>query len=226
MHTDDYCLFFDLDGTLTEPAPGITACLAHALHALGRPTPPPSELRRFIGPPLRDAFAELLATSKSELIEEAVRLYRVRFSSIGLFENTLYPGIEEALARLELDGFRLAVVTSKPRVYADSILDHFRIARYFRGVYGAELSGERSNKAELVAHALEGEAIGPSQACMIGDRHHDVSGARACGVSTIGVTWGYGSAEELRGAGADAVIDAARELPAACRSCRSRALPR
>lgn len=214
----DRHLFFDLDGTLTEPAPGITACIAHALLALGVSPPAPEELRRFIGPPLREAFAELLHTRDAALIEDAVRLYRERFSSVGLFENEPYPGIVDVLAELEHDGFGLVVVTSKPEVYARRILEHFELARFFGNVYGAELSGERSTKAELVAHALGRESLAAERVCMVGDRRHDIEGARACGVGALGVAWGHGSVDELRTAGAEAVIATVPELPDACRA--------
>lgn len=211
-------LFFDLDGTLTDSAPGITACVAHALLALGVPPPAPGLLRRFIGPPLRDAFAELLQTSDAAQVEEAVRLYRERFSSVGLFENEPYPGIASVLDELQADGFGLFVVTSKPEVYARRILQHFELARFFGNVYGAELSGERSTKAELVAHALRRESLAAEHVCMIGDRRHDIEGARACGVGAIGVAWGHGSVEELRTAGAEVVLASVAELPDACRA--------
>ena len=218
MARADRHLFFDLDGTLTEPAPGITACIAHALLALGVPAPAPEALRRFIGPPLREAFAELLQTSDAARVEEAVRLYRERFSSVGLFENEPYPGIVDVLAELQADGFGLVVVTSKPEVYARRILQHFELARFFGNVYGAELSGERSTKAELVAHALGREALAAESVCMIGDRKHDIEGARACGVVAIGVAWGHGSVDELRTAGAELVVATVPELPGACRA--------
>ena len=208
-------LFFDLDGTLTYPAPGICACLAHAVSALGRPAPPGAELRRFIGPPLRDVFAELLGSSEGALVEEAVRRYRERFSTIGLYENAVYPGIPNVLAALGAEGFSLRVVTSKPHVFADRIIDHFGLREFFPRVYGAELTGERSSKAELIAHALVSEDAPPSRACMIGDRRHDVEGARAHGVTAIGVTWGYGSREELEQAGADRVVEHLDELRSA-----------
>jgi phosphoglycolate phosphatase len=214
----DRHLFFDLDGTLTEPAQGITACIAHALLRLGLAVPAHQELRRFIGPPLRDAFAELLHTRDAVLIERAVQLYRERFSSVGLFENEPYPGIVDVLAELESDGFGMVVVTSKPEVYARRILQHFELARFFKDVYGAELSGERSTKAELVAHALQREALAPQRVCMIGDRKHDVEGALACGVAAIGVAWGHGSVDELQTAGAEVVIATLPELPGACRA--------
>jgi phosphoglycolate phosphatase len=210
----DY-LLFDLDGTLTDPAPGITACIVHAVRALGHVAPPAAELRRFIGPPLREAFAELLSTEDSARLEDGVRLYRERFSTLGLYENAVYPAVPRVLGELRSAGFQLRVVTSKAHVYADRIIDHFQLREFFPRVYGAELSGERSGKAELIARVLASESIAASRACMIGDRRHDVDGAKANSMAAIGVTWGYGAREELEAAGADRVIDAWHELPGA-----------
>jgi phosphoglycolate phosphatase len=208
-------LFLDLDGTLTDPAPGIGACFLHSARALGHTTLTEANVRRYIGPPIREAFGEILGTREVGRIEEAVRIYRERFSSIGLFENSVYPGVPEALARLCSAGHSLSIVTSKAAVYAERIVDHFGLRRFVPRVYGAELSGERSTKAELVAHALAGERLAPAQACMIGDREHDVLGAKAQAVAAIGVTWGYGSRSELEAAGADHVVDTLEQLIAA-----------
>jgi phosphoglycolate phosphatase len=211
-------LFLDLDGTLTDPAPGIGACFVHAARALGHASVTEADVRRFIGPPLRDAFREILATEDVVRIEEAVTIYRERFASVGLFENSVYPSVPSVLARLREAGYALCVVTSKPAPYANRIIDHFGLRALLPHVYGAELSGERSTKAELVAHALEVEKLAPSDACMIGDREHDVLGAKANGTYAIGVTWGYGSRAELEAAGADRVVDAVEDLLAAARS--------
>jgi phosphoglycolate phosphatase len=208
-------LFFDLDGTLTDPAPGIGACFVHTARALGHTEISEAALRRFIGPPLREAFCEILATRDEVRIEEAVRIYRDRFGTLGLFENSVYPGVIEALGRLRAAGHGLSVVTSKPAPYADRIVDHFGLREYVPHVYGAELSGERATKAEQIAFALEVEQLAPREACMIGDREHDILGARAHGVRAIGVTWGYGSRAELEAAGADRVVDTLQELLAA-----------
>jgi phosphoglycolate phosphatase len=208
-------LFFDLDGTLTDPAPGIGACFLHSARALGHTALTEASVRRYIGPPIREAFGEILGTRDVERIEEALRIYRERFSTIGLFENAVYPGVPDALARLCAAGHSLSIVTSKAAVYAERIVDHFGLRRFTPRVYGAELSGERSTKAELVAHALAGERLAPAQACMIGDREHDVLGAKAHGVATIAVTWGYGSRSELEAAGADQLVDTLEQLIAA-----------
>ena len=217
-----YQLFFDLDGTLTDPAPGITACILHAVRALGRAAPPAVEMRRFIGPPLREVFAEILATQDVARIEEAVALYRERFSTLGLYENSVYPAVPRVLAELRSAGFQLRVVTSKAHVYADRIIDHFGLREFFPRVYGAELSGERSTKTELIGYALASERTEPRSCCMIGDRLHDIEGAKAHGIRALGVTWGYGSREELETAGADLVIDALEELPGAVRRLAGR----
>jgi phosphoglycolate phosphatase len=208
-------LFLDLDGTLTDPAPGIGACFLHSARALGHTTLTEANVRRYIGPPIREAFGEILGTRDVERIEEALRIYRERFSTIGLFENAVYPGVPEALARLCAAGHSLSIVTSKAAVYAERIVDHFELRRFVPRVYGAELSGERSTKAELVAHALAGERLVAAQACMVGDREHDVLGAKAHGLATIAVTWGYGSRTELEAAGADHLVDTLEQLIAA-----------
>lgn len=208
-------LFLDLDGTLTDPAPGIAACFVHSARALGHGALTEADVRRHIGPPIREAFAEILGTRDVERIEEAVRIYRERFSTVGLFENAVYPGVPEALARLRVAGHSLSIVTSKAAVYAERIVDHFELRQFVPRVYGCELSGERSTKAELVAYALAGEGLVAAQACMIGDREHDVRGAKAHGLAAIGVTWGYGSRPELEAAGADAIVDSLEQLIAA-----------
>lgn len=207
-------LLFDLDGTLTDPAPGITACIRHAAAGLGVAVA--GDLTRFIGPSLRESFREILATDDGERVEAALRLYRERFSRVGLFENAVYAGVADVLREARAKRFRLLVVTSKPKLYADRIVDHFGLREHFAAVYGPELSGERSDKAELIAHVLRRERVAPTQACMVGDREHDVRGAKANAVPAIGVSWGYGTAAELREAGADLVVDSIPALvPAA-----------
>ena len=207
-------VFFDLDGTLTDPRPGIVRSIQHALRSLGRHVPAEEDLLWCIGPPLRESFVQLLEVDgipKLQLIEAAVERYREYFSETGLYENAVYPGVRECLARLEAEGLELAVVTSKPHVYAERILEHFELRTWFGRVFGAELSGERSAKTELVAHALEELACKSVQACMIGDRAQDMRGAATNGVRGIGVLYGYGSALELEGAGASVL---AADLPA------------
>jgi phosphoglycolate phosphatase len=206
-------LLLDLDGTLTDSREGITRCYMHALREMGREPLSAAELERFIGPPTRIVMRELLGTDDAALIERAVRIYRERFATIGLFENALYPGILDALTELRSRGLSLFVCTSKPEVYAVRILEHFRADYYFQHVYGCELDGTRSEKAEVIAYALEREQIAPETAIMIGDRRHDIEGAHSNRVRAIGVLYGFGSAEELTKAGADALCASVAELP-------------
>jgi phosphoglycolate phosphatase len=205
-------VLFDLDGTLTEPFEGITRSIQYALTRLGAAVPTQAELALYIGPPLRRTFASLLDTTDTELVEEAMRLYRERFADVGLFENTLYDGIVDLLVELQRASVPLFVVTAKPRIFALRIVEHFDLAQYFTGVYGAELDARFDNKADLIEHLLRTEQILASNAVMIGDRREDVIAARAHGVGAIGVTYGYGSHEELREAGADIICGSPQEL--------------
>jgi phosphoglycolate phosphatase len=190
-------VFFDLDGTLCDPREGICRCLRYAFEQSGYSSPPDDQLERHIGPPLRETFLTLLQTKNAETIERAVVLYRQRFAAHGIYENRVYPGIEEALAALRSASYHLYVVTSKPTVFAQRILVHLGLNSMFRNVYGSELDGSRSDKGELIAHVLGEEKIPSSDAVMVGDREHDIKGALANGVFSIGALWGYGTREEL-----------------------------
>jgi phosphoglycolate phosphatase len=207
-------ILFDLDGTLTDSAPGITRCIQHALRHLGRDVPPDAALRACVGPPLTDTFARFLATREEGAIAEALRLYRDRFVDRGMFENALFPGVREGLARLRSAGHRLWVATSKPQVYARRIVEHFEIAGCFAGVYGPDLDGRNHDKRDLIRALLEAEGLEARRACMVGDRVHDVEGARANAVPALAVAWGYGTADELRAANPDALLETMEELSA------------
>ncbi len=210
---------FDLDGTLTDSGPGIIRSTRLALERLNaaegidRPVPDAADLSWIIGPPLQESFAKLVGADRAQAL---LRLYRERYGSVGLFENSLYDGVVEALDRLTALGYRLFVATSKVEPYARRILDHFGLTKYFIQIYGAEMDGRRSAKSELLAYLLGRERIVANQrVVMIGDRRHDALGARTVGIPAIGALWGYGDAEELAGAGADPLIDAPRQIPAA-----------
>ncbi|HKO50727.1 MAG TPA: HAD hydrolase-like protein [Polyangiaceae bacterium] len=205
-------LLFDLDGTLTDSRPGILASMRHALTTLGLALPTDETLSRYIGPPTHDSFRELLGSNDPELNARAIATYRQRYSKLGLFENSVYPGVAHGLHALRAAGIPLLVVTSKPEVYANTIIDHFDLRQYFGHVYGSELTGERSNKGELIAHVLKSEGIAQAQAWMIGDRLHDIVGAKQNGLRSAGVLWGYGSRAELRAAGADTLFETMPEL--------------
>jgi phosphoglycolate phosphatase len=204
-------LLFDLDGTLTDAGPGITGCIQHALRGLGRPVPSASELTWCLGPPLQVTFAELLGCSAPDVVDKAIALYRQRFVEVGMFENAVYPGVREGLERLSEAGHQLRIVTSKPHVYAHQILEHFDLLRLFPAVYGSELSGKNGDKASLIQHLLDREGR-DRDPFMIGDRRHDVEGARANGLGAVGVLWGYGSRTELEEAGADVLVESMAEL--------------
>ncbi len=206
-------VLLDLDGTLTDPRAGIVRCLRYALARLERPCPPDDALGWCIGPPLRGTLGALLETSDRTLIERAMELYRERFAEVGLYENEVYEGIPAMLDDLGRAGRRLFVATSKPAVFAERIVRHFALDRLLAGVYGPTLDGRFDDKAELLAHLLSTERLPIANVVMVGDRHADVVAARANGVRSIGVLWGYGSREELLEAGADAVCAAPRDLP-------------
>ena len=205
-------LLFDLDGTLTDPFTGITKCIGYALDMLDRESPPTESLHWCIGPPLKDSFAKLLASDDDVLTERAIAFYRERFGTVGLFENEVYDGIPEMLEALQKSGHTLYVATSKPVVYAERIIDHFGLHRYFKGIFGSELDGTRSDKKSLISYILQRELMAPSETSMIGDREHDIIGAKENGIFGFGVLWGYGTKDELENSGANAFFKTPREL--------------
>jgi phosphoglycolate phosphatase len=208
-------LLFDLDGTLTDPRPGIVRCMRYALDKLGAPCPSDDVLASFIGPPLRGTFATVLETSDRELVERALAFYREQYGETGLFENHVYDGVAQMLDRVRLTASASFVATLKPKPYADRIVHRLGLDRYFDGVYGPELEGKFDDKVDLLAHLLATEKITTERAVMIGDRAGDIVAARANRVRSIGVLWGYGSESELAGAGADSLCASPSEL-AAC----------
>lgn len=192
-------VLFDLDGTLTDPFEGITRSIQYALERMGAPVPDAQELRWCIGPPLWESFSVLLNADDRAIQDQAVAYYRERFTVTGLFENTLIEGIDEVVRSLAEDGRRLFVATSKPHAYAGKIVEHFGLMPYFGKVYGSELDGTRSAKADLISYLLEQENVDPGTCAMVGDRKHDLIGANANRVAGFGVLWGYGSRDELEG---------------------------
>lgn len=196
---------FDLDGTLTDPREGITRSLAYALERMGLEPPALDDLVFAIGPPLRGSLARLLGTDSTAAIERALALYRERFAETGLFENRPYDGIAEALGSLRAAGAQLFVATSKPTVYARRIVERFGLAPHFAEVHGCELDGTREDKRDLLAHVIPRHGLDARRAVMIGDRGADMRAARHHGLHALGALWGYGTAEELREAGAHSV---------------------
>ena len=203
-------VLLDLDGTLTDSAPGIYAGAAYALKALGRPTEPGDLPAAIIGPPIYECFREILGLSDADA-RRGISLYREYYGEKGLFENIVYDGIPALLSALKEKGYRLALATGKPWPYAERILAHFGLDVYFDAVFGAEFDGTRGKKADLIAYALDTLGITPGDALMIGDRRFDVEGALAVGVTPLGVLWGYGDREELSAAGATLLAATPRE---------------
>lgn len=202
-------IYFDLDGTLTDPFEGITQCILYALDKLGIPHPTDEYLHSCIGPPLYDTFPELVGEA---LTLKAIDLYRERFNEFGWLENQPYDGIHDALAAVADSGCVLFVATSKPHIAAKKIVEHFEMGQYFERVFGCELDGSRANKTDLLNYAID-ENPSASTRMMIGDRKHDLIGAIANGLQPIGVSYGYGSSTELDTAGATAIAAAPSDLP-------------
>jgi phosphoglycolate phosphatase len=205
-------ILLDLDGTLTDPKVGILTSLQYALEKLGEDVPPMDELSWCIGPPLKDAFIKMFGEDQTERVAEGVRHFRERFGDVGLFENEVYPDIPELLSRLNEQGHVLHIATSKPEVFARRILDHFDLAGSFASIHGSKLDGTRSDKGELIAYILGEQSIEHNDSVMIGDRKHDILGAINNDVPGVGVLWGYGSRDELEGAGATACIQQPNDL--------------
>lgn len=208
-------LLFDLDGTLTDPKVGITTCVQYALREFGIDEPDLDKLEPFIGPPLEDSF-KMFYGFTSEQADKAVAKYRERFQDKGIFENEIYPGIPEMLKKLKMRGMHLGVASSKPTVFVEKILEHFQIRGYFEVVVGSELDGTRSQKQEVVSEALrrffpDGN-VKKSKVFMIGDRKYDTQGAKAVGIESVGVTFGYGGMEELLEAHTDYIVRSVEEL--------------
>jgi phosphoglycolate phosphatase len=205
-------IFFDLDGTLTDPRDGIVACIRHAMAALGRNLPATENLDHFIGPPLSRTFRILLDAADHETIERAIAAYRERFETVGIFENRVFAGVPEALAALVQAGHQLHLVTVKPIPFATRILQRFDLAAHFVSVHAPDLGARDVQKGFLIREALEAIRVDPASVTMVGDRGEDVDGARQNGVRSIAVTWGYGSRLELEAAQPDHLINSVTEL--------------
>ena len=205
-------ILFDLDGTLTDSGLGITNSVMYALGRFGISVEDRSELYRFIGPPLLSSFKEFYGFDASTA-EKAVEYYREYYSVKGIFESTVYDGIPELLKQISDSGRKSALATSKPEKYAVQILDRFGLSQYFSNITGASMTEARTDKAELISLALSALDIkDKSSAVMIGDRRFDIYGARANGIASTGVLYGYGSREELTGAGADFIAEAPQDI--------------
>lgn len=204
-------VLFDLDGTLIDSAEGILSSVEYAFAHLGEEVPPRRELMRFIGPPLDVSFRTFYGMSE-EKAARAVALYRENYRPRGVHQFQLYDGVETMLKRLFKSKRRIYLATSKPEVFAREILEKAEIAAYFTAICGSLLPSGRDSKEEVIAYLLETEGLSLEETVMVGDRSYDMAGAHACGVSAIGVTYGFGSEKELHKAGAEVLAASPKEL--------------
>lgn len=205
-------VLFDLDGTITDPGMGITNAVAYTYEKYGIAVPPRQELYRYIGPPLKDCFAQFCGFSDEEATR-AVSVYREYYGDKGLYENEVYEGMEELLKQLRADGKILLTATSKPEPFAVKILEHYGLAKYFDFIGGATFDPSRSKKGDVIAYVLKKWGITDlSKAVMIGDRKHDVIGAKENGLDSIGVLYGYGNLEEMQEAGATYIAQTVADI--------------
>lgn len=205
-------ILFDLDGTLTDSSSGIINSILYSLNKMGIKGTDTDKLKKFLGPPLVDSFMDYCGFSR-EKAETAVEYYREYFSTKGLLENTVYNGIPELLSSLKKLGKTLIVATSKPEPFTNRILEHFDLTKYFDFIAGSNMDNTRCKKAEVISYALNSCHITDlSDTVMIGDREHDIIGAKTVGISSIGVLYGYGSYEELYAAGADYIAEKAKDI--------------
>ena len=191
-------ILIDLDGTLTDPKVGITTSARYGLNKVGHPIADSENIDWIIGPPLKASLAKLLNVDVHDVLaEQALLGYRERFAVTGLFENHLFDDVADTLKKLKDQGYRLFLATAKPEIYAKQILQYFDLLQYFEYPYGSELNGDRTHKADLIAYILKQEQLNADECLMVGDREHDIFGARQNGIETIAVEYGYGSAQEL-----------------------------
>lgn len=206
-------ILFDLDGTLTESGEGITKSVQYALEKIGRPEPDLEKLRVFVGPPLMEQFIKY-ADVDEETARQAVVYYRERYSVTGIYENQVYPGIREMLTELQRKGYILAVASSKPENYVKQVLDYFDLTSCFQEIVGSEMNGNRTGKSQVIEEALNRLKLSEhrDQVLMVGDKEHDVFGAREAGISCVAVSYGYGTMEELMAADPLQIVGSAEEL--------------
>lgn len=205
-------VLFDLDGTLTDPGLGITNSIMYALEKFGIAVADRTSLYKFIGPPLRESFSRFYGFSEEDS-ELATAYYREYFKDRGLYENAVYDGVEELLKQLQGAGKKLILATSKPEVFAVEILRYFHLDKYFTLIAGATMDTSRNKKADVIAYAIQQSGISDlSEAVMVGDREHDILGAKENGLASIGVLYGYGNRAELAAAGADYIVGSAGEI--------------
>lgn len=204
-------ILFDLDGTLTDPAEGITNSVAYALEKYGIKVEDKKSLCSFIGPPLNDSFMKYYGFT-SEKAMEAIWVYREYFRDRGIFENEVYEGVPKLLDKIKKSGRKIVLATSKPEEFALRILEHFDLIGYFDVVAGASMDEKRNKKGDVIRYAMEKGCFSAEKAVMIGDREHDIFGAKENNLPSIGVLYGYGDREELEKAGADYIAETVENI--------------
>lgn len=210
--TDKKYILFDLDGTITDSAPGIVASAKYALSKFGIYENDISVLQKFVGPPLVNAFTEIYGFSREKSIQ-AVKYYREYYPDYGIFECTVYDGIRCVFEGLKKQGKQIILATAKPELYTQRILDHFDLAKYFDLVAGSDFENTRTEKEEIIAYALKQAKIENTSDCiMVGDRYYDIKGAHVNNIEAIGVLYGYGSKEELNALGAEYLVNTVHDL--------------
>lgn len=200
--TQYFNVLFDLDGTLTDPGVGITKSVQYALRKVNIIENNLKSLEKFIGPPLTESF-KIYYGLNEKTVDNAIKYYREYFKKTGIFENEIYPGIESLLKELKRNSIKSVVATSKPKIFSKQITDHFNITQYFTAIEGSFLNGKRSDKSELISYILKKYNFNLQNTIMVGDRKHDIIGAKNNGINSIGVGYGYGTAEELTSNGAN-----------------------
>ena len=205
-------ILFDLDGTVTDPMIGITKSVQYALRKFNIEVENLNDLCKFIGPPLKDSFMNFYGFNEKNALK-AITFYREYFSVTGLYENVVYENFEDMLIALKEQNKSLIIATSKPTVFAEKILEHFNLKKYFDFIAGSNLDNTRTKKADVISYALEQQGLTEtSEIIMIGDREHDIIGAKTLGIESIGVLHGYGSYEELSNSGATYIVKDVKEL--------------
>jgi phosphoglycolate phosphatase len=201
-------VLLDLDGTLSDSRPGISACFRFTLSELGHDPAKSGDLSWAVGPPIAVSIARLLAQFDDDRVEQGLKIYRERYSSVGIYECSIFPGVVEMLMTLQGAGCLMHVATSKRRDFADRVIDYLALRSYVGSVYGAVPGGGLDEKQDLIAHIIQHEGLTASRTIMLGDRLHDIRAARYNNMRGVGALWGYGGLQELKDAGADMIADA------------------
>jgi phosphoglycolate phosphatase len=206
-------ILLDLDGTLSDSRPGIAACFRFMLGELGHDPAKAGDLTWAVGPPIGVSIGQLLAQYGDDRVAQGLTVYRARYSEVGLYDCTVYPGVRAMLDALRDAGWVMCIATSKRRDFAERVMDHLELRGYVRSVYGAEPGGGLDRKQDLLAHILGREGFAAADTVMLGDRLHDIEAAKTNGLRSIGALWGYGGRAELEEAGAGAIAETPQDVP-------------